>query len=253
MSKYKKYADYYDILHWDKDYDSECDFLEDIFKKYSQGPIRSILDLGCGTGRHILILRKRGYEVTGVDFSPKLIEIAKKKIGNKKRKINFILGDIRKINIKRKFDAVISMFGVMSYQITNQDITSIFKKANNYLNKGGFFIFDCWFGPAVLFQKPKNQFKIINRKKERVIKFVTPFLDKSHRVVDLQYKIIKTSKCKILDEFNEKHKIKYFFPREIEAFLKKENFKLLEICPFKKLNKTPTVDNWNITIIAKKL
>ncbi len=253
MSQYQKYADYYDILHGDKDYKGECDFLEEIFKKYSQRTIRSVLDLGCGTGGHALILEERGYEMAGVDLSPKIIEIAKRKVGDKKRKVDFILGDIRNINLKRKFDAVISMFGTICYQVTNQDIISTFRTAKNHLRENGFFIFDCWFGPAVLFQKPQNTSKVINRDKEKVIRLVKPVLDISNKVVDLQYKICRISGSKILDEFDEKHKIRFFFPQEIKYFLEKENFKLLEICPFRELNKTPTVDNWNITVIAKKL
>ena len=46
----KEYADQYDLLYGDKDYEAECDLLEKVFRLYSSAPVKTILDLGCGTG-----------------------------------------------------------------------------------------------------------------------------------------------------------------------------------------------------------
>jgi len=67
------YADQYDFLYSDKDYDAECDLLEEVFRRYRDGNVRTILDLGCGTGNHAIRLARRGYEVTGVDRSPEML------------------------------------------------------------------------------------------------------------------------------------------------------------------------------------
>jgi SAM-dependent methyltransferase len=60
------YSKYYDILYMDKDYDKECDFVEEAFNKYSLSKPVKILDVGCGTGGHLIPLAKRGYEVVGI-------------------------------------------------------------------------------------------------------------------------------------------------------------------------------------------
>jgi len=225
MKIFQKYANYYDILYQDKDYKKECDFLEKIFEKYSKKRINSILDLGCGTGSHSLILAKRDYEVSGVDLSSQMINRARNKARDNKIKVNFIKGDIRKIDLEKEFDAVISMFAVISYQITNENILSVFQVANIHLTRGGLFIFDCWFGPAVLVQKPQGRFKILDRKSEKVIRFVTPVLDILNHTVDVQYKIIKISKNKILDEVEETHQMRFLFPQEIKHYLKRPALK----------------------------
>jgi len=62
----KDYASAYDFLYQDKDYEKECDFIESIFVRYS-GNVKRVLDLGCGTGGHALILVRRGYHIVGVD------------------------------------------------------------------------------------------------------------------------------------------------------------------------------------------
>ena len=71
------YASAYDALYHDKDYERECDFLEAIFRKYSK-KVKTILDLGCGTAGHALILARRGYEVVGVDRSVTMLDYSPK-------------------------------------------------------------------------------------------------------------------------------------------------------------------------------
>ncbi len=53
------YGEYYDIFYSDKDYENECDFIQEIFKAYSAKPVKSILDVGCGTGGHSIVLARR--------------------------------------------------------------------------------------------------------------------------------------------------------------------------------------------------
>ncbi len=253
MNTFQDYANYYDLIYQDKDYKTECDFLESIFKKYSKKLVKSILDLGCGTGGHSLILAEKGYKVAGVDLSQEMLEIGRKKAKERELNIEFIQGDIRNLKLNQKFDAVISMFAVISYQITNEDLISTFKVTLKHLKKNGLFIFDVWFGPAVLSQKPSDRFKVIEKNNERIIRFATPVLDILNHTVNVKYKIIKLSKDKVLDEVDEVHRIRFLFPQEIKLICDMTGFKVLELCPFMNLGKTPTEKDWNITGIARKM
>jgi len=253
MTIFRDYAYIYDALYEDKDYKKECQFQEKILKTYAFGQIRTILDLGCGTGGHALILAERGYKVTGVDLSREMLEISRKKAKERKLNTEFIQGDIRNLKLNQKFDAVISMFAVISYQITNEDLISTFKVALKHLKKNGLFIFDVWFGPAVLAQKPSNRFKVMEKDNERIIRFATPVLDILNHTVDVKYKIIKLSKDKVLDEVDEVHKVRFLFPQEIKLICDMTGFKVLELCPFMELGKIPTEKDWNVTGIVRKV
>lgn len=252
MNPFQSCADYYDIIYQDKDYKAECGFLELIFSKYSDNPIKTILDLGCGTGGHALILAERGYKVIGIDLSWEMLKIGRKKTKERELNIEFIQGDIRNLKLNQKFDAVISMFAVISYQITNEDLISIFKTAWKHLEKNGLFTFDVWFGPAVLTQKPSDRFKVIEKDNERIIRFATPVLDILDHTVDVKYKIIKLSKDKVVDEVDEVHKVRFLFPQEIKLICNMIGFKVLELCPFMKLGKTPTEKDWNVSVVMGK-
>jgi 2-polyprenyl-3-methyl-5-hydroxy-6-metoxy-1,4-benzoquinol methylase len=115
------YASYYDIFYAQKDYNLECEFVINIMNSLSFQEVRSILDLGCGTGGHVLPLAERGYHMTGVDISEGMIEQARRKSTESNIEAEFRLGDIRSLDLGKTFDAVISMFAVMGYQTGNDD------------------------------------------------------------------------------------------------------------------------------------
>ena len=87
---FRSYGKYYDIIYADKDYEKECDFLEEIFRNYSKIIPKTILDGGCGTGGHAIPLAERGYEVTGIDLSEEMINIAKEKASKTGVNIDFM-------------------------------------------------------------------------------------------------------------------------------------------------------------------
>lgn len=73
MKVYGKYGIYYDLIYSMKNYVAECEAIEDYFIKFSKRKVRSILDLGCGTGTHCILFAKKGYEISGVDLSEVMI------------------------------------------------------------------------------------------------------------------------------------------------------------------------------------
>lgn len=253
INEFKKYAAYYEYFYQDKDYLKESKYLERIFKKYGYKKVEKILDLGCGIGDHSLLLAKKGYNLTGIDLSKKLINVARKKTSREKAKIKFIAKDARNLNLKKEFDAVISMFNVMGFQARDADFRGMVKTASNNLKKGGIFVFDCWFAPAVLSQKPDNLMKTVEKGKERIIKFTKATLNSKNKTVNLQYKVFRISKKKILDEFEEEYNLRFFFPGELKKFLEEGGFKILEITPFLKLGKKPDINDWNIAVISRKI
>ena len=76
MKVFGNYSRYYNLLYKDKDYKGEAGFIHDLIQKYSPGA-KSILDLGCGTGRHDVLLAEKGYVMTGVDMSEEMLLIAR--------------------------------------------------------------------------------------------------------------------------------------------------------------------------------
>jgi len=240
------------LLYNKKDYEAECKYLQRIFRDYAEFPIKTVLDLGCGTGKHCFILNKMGYRINGVDISPNMIAIAKKKAKDGICPIDFTVGDIRTVLLHRQFDAAISMFSVIGYQNSQKDITATFMNVARHLKAGGLFIFDCWHGPAVLHQKPAQKFKIIEDGSNQIMRFVSPLLDPSMRIVEVTFKIMNIQRNRLVDDVIEIHRVRYFFLNELKIFCQRAGFLILETTPFMKRHRKPGIEDWNITVVARK-
>jgi SAM-dependent methyltransferase len=136
-------AEYYDILHDDVDYPAECDLLETVFSRLLPRPPASVLDLGCGTGNHALILSKRGYRVTGIDSSAAMLRVARAKVrGSRSRNPAFVRADMRSFDLGRTFDAAICMDGAFTHLLTDRDILAHLRRVRRHLNAHGVYVFE---------------------------------------------------------------------------------------------------------------
>lgn len=248
------YADCYDHFYADKDYMAECDFLEEVFRRYAAGPVRAILDLGCGTGSHALILAQRGYQVTGVDRSEEMLAIARAKatatFGGSDA-LTFQRCDIRTLDLGRTFDAVIAMFAVMSYQTTNEDLLAAFRTARRHLRPGGLFFFDAWFGPAVLAERPVDRYKVIEENGTRMIRFAHPELDLLRQTVSVHYQVLRLQDGRVVEETDEVHPMRFFFPQEILYYLDEAGFTVRRLCPFLRLDEDVSERDWNLAVVVE--
>jgi len=246
------YSDSYDLLYDEKDYGGECDLLERIFREYAEKPITSILDLGCGTGNYALCLAQRGYEVCGVDLSESMLEVARKKIQNSSTSINFFHSDIASIHLDRHFDAAIMMFDVLGYLHTNEQITKTLKNISTHLNAGSLLIFDVWYGPAVLSQKPQEKCRVIHSGKDTVIRVTRPELDTFHQYCDVRFSLYRVCDGEPVVETNEVHRMRFFFALELSLALEFTGFEVVRIGQFPDFERDPTETSWNIVVVARK-
>jgi len=252
LAIFQEYARYYDDLYRDKDYPAECSFLEDVFTTFSDKAVKSVLDLGCGTGGHGLLLAERGFRITAVDLSQQMIAVARKHAQQRGLEIDIQQADIRHLDLGKKFDAVIAMFAVIGYQITNDDVLSTFHAARKHLDTGGVFTFDVWFGPAVLSIRPEERFKVIKNDENggQIIRLAKPQLDIMGHFVQVDYTIYQIEKDRIVSQVQESHRNRFYFPKELEMFLDNCGFQCRKICPFMKLGQECTTRDWNVSVVA---
>ena len=92
---YEQFAGKYDLMISEKRYDSEIPFFQKIFEKYS---VRTILDCACGTGRHAIKFAGLGLEVSGCDFSPDMVTIARDNAVSSGMDIKFIQADFKNLS-----------------------------------------------------------------------------------------------------------------------------------------------------------
>lgn len=250
METFQDYAYYYNAFYKDKDYAMEAGQIDELLKRYGND-IHQIINYGCGTGKHDLELTRLGYSCTGIDLSETMIEIAKKNCKNLENQIDFTVADIRTYESLKKYDAVISLFHVMSYQNTNKDILRAFQSARKSLDKGGLLLFDAWYGPGVLSDKPVVRVKEVEDEQYRLIRIARPIMYDKTNVVDVCYEVFVINKdTNEAKTINEVHSMRYFFRPEIEVLLKQAGFKLIENLDCNTLDKTD-FNSWTSYFVAE--
>lgn len=253
MTVFDTYARYYDLLYRDKDYAAEAAWIHDIIRSHSPSA-DSVLEIGCGTGAHASELARLGMSVHGVDRSEAMLEAAEARRESLPApiagKMAFSVGDAVDFRLGRKFDVVISLFHVMSYQTTNKDLLAALTTASVHLAPGGIFIFDCWYGPAVLVQQPSVTRKEFRDSATLVTRVAEPELHQNENVVDVRYTIrVDDTASGASETFDELHRMRYFFTPELAMALQTAGLRMIESRAWLTEGQ-PRLDTWAACYVA---
>ena len=254
MAIFSNYARYYDLMYQDKDYVGEAQFIQRLIQTYAPATT-TILELGCGTGNHAMLLAKEGYQVHGVDLSQEMLGYA-----NERRdrlspalatRLQFSQGDLRQVRLDRKFDVVLSLFHVMSYQTNNEDLLAAFETAKAHLVPGGILIFDVWYGPAVLSDPPTVRIKRLEDQSIQVTRIAEPVMEPNKNWVDVNYHIfIKDLISSKIDEVREVHTMRYLFRPELELLLDRLQMQIVESREWL-TDRQPGLNTWGVYFIVR--
>lgn len=250
MDVFKNYAYYYNAFYRGKDYKAEAKQVDVLLKKYGSD-IHTIINYGCGTGRHDIELAKMGYQCRGVDISPSMIHIARENADKEHVNVEFSVADIRKFETEQEFDAVISLFHVMSYQNENQDILDAFRSAKSVLKPNGILLFDVWYGPGVLSDKPCVRVKEIEDDQYKLVRIARPSMYDKKNLVDVDYEVFVFDKeTKETKTIHEIHNMRYFFRPELEFLLHEAGFELIDNLDCLTLGETD-FNTWTSYFVAR--
>ena len=216
---FDSYSRYYDLLYRDKDYAGEAAYLVSHLRQHAP-KAASVLELGCGTGAHAEHLARMGFTVHGVDQSESMLARAAARKSalpaETAARLSFGRGDARTVRTGAQYDAVISLFHVMSYQTGNADLQAAFATAAAHLRPGGLFLFDFWYGPAVLAQQPEVRVKRLADDRIDVTRIAEPVMHPNENVVDVNYTVIIDDKATGGSErVQETHRMRYLFLPEL--------------------------------------
>jgi SAM-dependent methyltransferase len=256
MSKvFDMYALYYDLIYRDKGYAAEAEYVAAHIRMQAPSA-KSILELGCGTGAHAACLARMGYSLHGVDLSQSMLaraEARKEALSNEIAGcLTFEHGDIRRVRTDMTYDAVISLFHVASYQTTNADLDAFFSTAAVHLRPGGLFLFDFWYGPAVLTEKPEVRVKRLEDDLIKVTRIAEPTIHTDENIVDVNYSVfIEVKATGKVEQLQETHRMRYLFLPEIERLFDIHGF-TLENAEEWMSGRKPALDTWGVCVMARR-
>jgi SAM-dependent methyltransferase len=140
---------------------------------------------------------------------------------------------------------------VISYQTTNEDLLAAFATVKAHLKPGGVFIFDCWYGPAVLSDRPTIRVKRLEDEEISVTRIAEPLMYPNDNLVDVNYQVfIKDKNTGAVEEVQETHRMRYLFKPEIDLLLGQNQCKPIE-CREWMSDRNPGFDTWGIYFMVK--
>lgn len=180
MLKEKKQTDYKvgDLIYDPNMYDGMNSDLNDLSfytKWLPKNKEAKILELCSGTGRLTLPLAKLGFNFTGVDIMPSMLEQAKRNAAQENVEITYIEADIRFLDINEKFDLIFIPFNSIHHLYQNEDLLAVFEVVKKHLKKDGLFLFDCY--------NPNIQY-IVEHEKE--VNEIASFSTKDGRAISIK-------------------------------------------------------------------
>lgn len=242
---FENYAKRYDKESFTQGTIGEVDFIE---QEINFDKSKTILDIGCGTGRHAIELAKRGYSVTGVDLSDAQLNRAKQKASEAGVKVNFLKKDARNLDYENSFDVVIMICeGAFSLMETDEMNFQILENAKNALKENGKFIFTCLSALFPLYHSVKD---FLNENLDELVTTELTFDLNTFR---------EHSTFEFVDDAGKKNTItcseRYFASSEISWYLKTLGFKNTAIfgCDIGIFSRTKelTTDDFEMLVVAE--
>jgi SAM-dependent methyltransferase len=222
METYSDFAQVYDMYMDNVPYEEWAEYIVSLLEEYG---IKDglILDLGCGTGSLTELLANRGYDMIGIDNSEEMLNVALEKRVESGNDILYLNQDMREFELYGTVRAVVSICDSINYIIDEEELLGVFKLVNNYLDKGGYFIFDL---NTVYKYKEIGDSVIAENRPEGSFIWENTFYEDEHiNEYDLTL-YIKDESGKY-DRFTERHLQRAYTLEEITRLIEKSGLELV--------------------------
>ena len=242
-----KYAGYYESVYALKDYRKEIDVILEIQRQYAPNA-KSILDFGCGTGKHDALLTEFGFEVIGLDRSDSMLKLAQKRsLGNKARFVH--IDQASKIQ-DGSIDFGVSLFDVVSYLTTDEDLKQFFELMKLKTKSSAPLIFDFWYLPAVIHLKPETRKKVFSHQNQTITRISESSFDCNNSCVSANHDFYVLENKQLVDNFSESHLMRCFTKNEIDLILSQFGYKLASLGTWSFPKQSPTLKDWSVLAVA---
>ena len=144
------------------------------------------------------------------------------------------------------------MFAVMGYLRDNKHLLAGLRTAQKHLRPEGVFIFDGWFGPAVLAQKPEERCHEYQDGQDTIVRKVTPSLDAIRQTVTVHYDVSVNRNGQIVKQIEEEHVMRFMFVQEMAFAMEAAGLNLIHYCPFLEPDGELSADTWNLSFVARR-
>ena len=207
---YTKSIDIYDHLYASKDYQKEARLVAELIK--SRLPeAEALLDVACGTGRHLLHLKGQ-FKAEGLDVAPRFVEIAKKTNPD----LELHVGDMTSFRLARRYDVITCLFSSIGYVRTTDRLFKAVRNMANHLTDRGLLVVEPWYAPENWHPRTVHA-TFVNEPELKIVRMSTCSTKGSLAVMDMHY-LVGTPQS--TTHFSELHQMGLFTEGQMVAALR---------------------------------
>jgi SAM-dependent methyltransferase len=202
---FRKSQRFYDAVYAWKDYRSEVDRLDRIIRE-RHSSARTLLDVACGTGKHLELLRHR-YRVEGLDLDPEMLAIARPRLGPD---VPLHAGDLVGFDLGRQFDVVTCLFSSIAYARTADRLEAAIGSMARHVAPDGLVIVEPFFSPDQ-WEPGHLDSTVVDEPDLKVVRMVLSGPAESPMTMSFHY-LVGTQEG--IDHFTEEHEVGLFTDQE---------------------------------------
>ncbi len=212
MSEFElNYSQLYDLIHANKDYEEDVKNVLTLLREFHiLGEINSLLDFGCGTGKHLSIFRSLNFDVQGYDLSKEMISIA-----SQNNPEIFFSSDLNRILAGN--DLVVSLFDVLSYQTNPEMLETYLRQVFSKVAKNGFALFDFWNLSGVRLSPPEHRIRTFDFNNKTYLRTVYAESSEDFRFTSLSISLREIGSNEII--YYKVHEMRAYDYEEIKSVL----------------------------------
>jgi len=249
------YYKYYDYLYSGKNYKKEVEVILGLYREIKKEKPSSVLDVGCGTGKHDFLFAEHGIKVEGIDYDCDIIDVAKRECVRKglEDKCKFSCKKVENLD-SSGFDLAFALFHVINYIDNLESLRSFFNSINKALNNSGLFVFDCWNGIAAIIDNPQSNQKSFDFKGYNIEIETSAKTDLMDQKSVISNEVEITDKeTKKMEKFEFSYESTLWTQFQIKNILEPSGFKILKRSSWNEPNRNSGVNNWKILFVCQKI
>ena len=206
-------------IAFDMNRKGEVDFLVHCFRRFARGPVRSVLDIACGTGPHLVRLAERGFAMSGLDLSHRNIEFLRQRLAARGHDAQLLVGDMTDFRVPRRLDAAICMQDSQGHLLTNEQLVAHLRCVARAVRPGGLYVFDrymasSWTDPARSWSWSRRRGRLIVRASFSALNDVDPVSQ-----VFRERMVLEAVENGTRRVYRQSHLSRMVFPQELRALV----------------------------------